>query len=198
MVTELGYCNLCEKQKMICRDHHCTICYELYCEDCYYEKIYENDLCQKCTDDINGKDEEHDELYENTEEDTEENTEEDTENEDTEDTEDTEKEEMSLKKQFDRLRETVRSLQLQNEKFKQKQCLLIALETIDLRNDITRQDTIDIKYTIKELLYNNSSEVVDNNEGLYKTIIEELSGLKLNCIYESDSYSSRLSVSYQQ
>jgi|688.fasta_scaffold00208_59 signal recognition particle GTPase len=184
MVTELGYCNLCEKQKMICRDHHCTICYELYCENCYYEKIYENDLCQKCTDDINGKNKEDDELYEDTEEDTE-----------NEDTKDTENEETSLKKQFDRLRETVRSLQLQNEKFKQKQCLLIALETIDLRNDITRQDTIDIKYTIKELLYNNSSEVVDNNEGLHKTIIEELSGLKLNCIYESDSYSSRLSVS---
>jgi len=50
MVTELGYCNLCEKQKMICPQHHCTVCYELYCEDCYYETIYENDFCQKCTE----------------------------------------------------------------------------------------------------------------------------------------------------
>ncbi len=48
MVTELSYCNLCEKQKMSCPQHHCTVCYELYCEDCYYETIYENDFCQKC------------------------------------------------------------------------------------------------------------------------------------------------------
>jgi hypothetical protein len=47
MVTELGYCNLCEKQKPICPKHHCKVCYELYCEDCcYYEKIYENECIE--------------------------------------------------------------------------------------------------------------------------------------------------------
>jgi hypothetical protein len=151
MVTELGYCNLCEKQKQICREHHCSVCYELYCENCYYETIYENDnLCKKCIDDS------HDE---NADADADAET--------------------SFKTQLDTLKETVRSLQLQNEKFKKEQCLLIALETIDLRNDITTQDMIDIKYTIKELLYNKSSDVEDNKGDFYKRIIEELSGLKV-------------------
>lgn len=199
MVTELGYCNLCEKQKMISQDHHCTICYELYCEDCYYETIYENELCQKCTDDYKNTEyiDTEDTDTENTENEYTEDTDtENTENEYTQDTEDTENEDMSLKKKFDRLRETVKSLQLQNEKFKQKHCLLIALETIDLRNDITRQNIIDIKYTIKELLYNNSSDVTDNDGDLYIRIIEELSGLKLNS--STELYTVKLSVHCQE
>jgi hypothetical protein len=172
MVTELGYCNLCEKQKMICKQHHCSVCYELYCEDCYYETIYENDeLCKKCIGDYNESDyEEFDKEFEN---------------------EDIEK---FSKTQLDILKQTVKSLQLQNETFKKNQCLLIALETIDLRDDITRENIIDIKYTIKELLYNNSSDIVDNDVDLYKTIIEELSGLQLNYIYVPNSYSYTLNV----
>jgi len=171
MVTELGYCNLCEKQKQICREHHCSVCYELYCENCYYETIYENDnLCKKCIDDSH---------YENADEDEDED----------------ENTETSFKTQLDTLKETIRSLQLQNQKFKTNQCLLIALETIELRNDISRENMIDIKDTIKELLYKNSSNVVDNDADLYKTIIEELSGLKITC-KTTDSYYAELAVTF--
>ena len=69
------------------------------------------------------------------------------------------------KTQLDILKQTVKSLQLQNETFKKNQCLLIALETIDLRDDITRENIIDIKYTIKEKLITNENDLNQNKAG---------------------------------
>lgn len=166
MVTELGYCTFCEKQNIVYKEHHCSVCYEQYCEKCYYENVYENDICPKCMGDIQN--------CEDKDTDTESECESECESEN--------------KNNLQRLNEIVNRLQLQNETFKKNQCLLIALETIDLRDDIKRDDIIDIKDTIKELLYNNSSNVVDNEADLHKTIIEELSGLKITCKTKDSCY----------
>lgn len=174
MVTELGYCNFCEKQSIVYQDHHCSVCYEQYCEKCYYENLYENDMCKKCMDDLQNCDSEN----------TNSEYESDCESNDTV---------IAYKNNLKRLNEIVNELQLQNQKFKTNQCLLIALETIDLRDDIKRDDIIDIKDTIKQLLYNNSANVTDNDADLYKTIIEELSGLKITC-KTTDSYYVNFSV----
>jgi hypothetical protein len=43
-----GYCERCERSCMIYTSHHCTICYKDYCEDCYFDEVYENDMCENC------------------------------------------------------------------------------------------------------------------------------------------------------
>ncbi len=43
-----GYCNRCETHTTIKSDHHCSVCYQAFCEDCYYEEIYGDDLCNSC------------------------------------------------------------------------------------------------------------------------------------------------------
>lgn len=43
-----GYCERCETRKIIKTSHHCSICYQQFCEDCYYKEVYEDDLCKRC------------------------------------------------------------------------------------------------------------------------------------------------------
>ena len=52
MSSIYGYCNDCEYHTNIKNDHYCKICYKSYCEDCYFEQIYEDDMCNSCFDDM--------------------------------------------------------------------------------------------------------------------------------------------------
>jgi hypothetical protein len=51
-LPKLDYCVGCEKKCIINPKHHCTICYKRYCEDCYYDEIYEDDMCNECFNDM--------------------------------------------------------------------------------------------------------------------------------------------------
>jgi hypothetical protein len=51
-LTKLHYCVGCETKCIINPKHHCTICYKRYCEDCYYDEIYEDDMCNECFNDM--------------------------------------------------------------------------------------------------------------------------------------------------
>jgi len=43
------YCDLCERHKITQQNYHCKICYKSYCENCYFEEVYENDdICDRC------------------------------------------------------------------------------------------------------------------------------------------------------
>ena len=51
-MTILGYCNRCETQCELEKDHYCHVCYKSYCENCYFEEIYGDDLCDNCFNDM--------------------------------------------------------------------------------------------------------------------------------------------------
>lgn len=43
------YCDLCERHKTTKQNYNCKICYKSYCENCYFEEVYENDdICDCC------------------------------------------------------------------------------------------------------------------------------------------------------
>lgn len=47
-----GYCDQCEIHTTIKRLHHCSVCYQGFCEKCYYDIVYDDDLCERCFRDM--------------------------------------------------------------------------------------------------------------------------------------------------
>lgn len=47
------YCEFCETTTPIKKEHHCSVCYKSSCESCYFNIIYEDELCQECFNDMN-------------------------------------------------------------------------------------------------------------------------------------------------
>ena len=79
----------------------------------------------------------------------------------------------------------VKKIQKDQKTIKHTQNLLIALKTISLHVNLSKNDVKIAKNMIKELLYKKQTSVVDNNEFLID-IIEDLSGLKLNRTYDGE------------
>jgi hypothetical protein len=45
-----GYCENCEQRAIIHNDYHCSICYTDFCETCFFEQVYTEDMCYSCFD----------------------------------------------------------------------------------------------------------------------------------------------------
>ena len=147
--SQPGYCDRCEVHTTIRKEHICSVCYQSFCEKCYYDEVYGDDLCNSCFYDMERS------------------------------------VKRSIKQSITKIALDVKKIQKDQKTIKHTQNLLIALKTISLHVNLSKNDVKIAKNMIKELLYKKQTSVVDNNEFLID-IIEDLSGLKLNRTYDSE------------
>jgi hypothetical protein len=153
MSSVYGYCDGCEYHTNIKHDHYCKICYKSYCEDCYFEQVYEDDMCNSCFDDmeiscklnIKGNSINDDLNY--------------------------------IKDLFNNIENDIGNLKNEIYNMKTIQKLLIFNQQIDSLN---YKDKGLLRSCIKDLIYKKKFTVVDDAAFMLKDMIEDFTDLKIN------------------